>query len=167
MLPILEISKGNALNESLDILKKLDSKNLLHWPLLDKLTYETETLLEKLSTPLYALCMPCWIWTPEFDDESRKYFQAKKEIKRGPFKNLVKNKEEYFKSLNEILTNDLENNLIPFYKSTTLSILDIMIASHLWGVYLVPEIQFSPKIHAYLQSVKKQTHFDYHRDFWT
>lgn len=166
MLPILEISEGNAINESLDILKKFDSKNLLAWPVLDNLSNEVETLISKIGSPVHSLCMPYWIWTPEFDSESRNYFQAKKEVKRGPFKNLIKNREVYIKALNEILSSELEERLTPFYKSSTLTIVDIMITAHLWGMYIFPEFQFSPKMHQYLQSVKPQTHFDYHQDFW-
>ena len=166
MLPILEVSEGNVVNESLDILKKFDSLNILAWPLLENLTIEVETLISKIGDPVHSLCMPYWIWTPEFNTESRKYFQTKKEVKRGPFKNLIQNKEIYIKSLNEILSNELEGNLTPFYKSSTLTIVDIMIAAHLWGMYIFPEFQFTPKMHRYLQSVKIQTHFDYHQDFW-
>ena len=110
--------------------------------------------------------MPYWCWTPEFDAESRKYFQEKKEIKRGPFKKLIQNKATYLHTLNTIMQDELENNLTPFYKNSTLSIVDIMIAAQLWGMYIFPEFQFSPKVHNYLQSIKEITHFDYHKDFW-
>lgn len=166
MLPILEISEDNIINESLEILKKFDQKNLLAWPILEDLAEEIEALLFKIGVPVHSLCMPYWIWTPEFDSESRKYFQNKKEVKRGPFKNLIKNKEVYIKNLNDILSTELEKNLDPFYKSSTLTIIDIMVAAHLWGMYIFPEFQFTLKMHHYLQSVKSQTHFDYHQDFW-
>lgn len=166
MLPILEISKGNAINESLNILKKFDATNLLAWQAYDKLFNEVETLVSKMGSPVHSLCMPYWIWTPEFNPESRKYFQIKKEAKRGPFTNLIKNKEISIKNLNDILSNELEEHLSPFYKSSTLTIIDIMIASHLWGMYIFPEFQFTLKMHQYLQSVKDLTHFDYHQDFW-
>lgn len=166
MLPILEISEGNAINESLNILKKFDPQNLLAWQVQDLLSNEVETLITNLGSQVNSLCMPYWIWMPEFDPESRKYFQTKKEIKRGPFKNLIKNKEIHLKILNDILFNELEVKLTPFYNSSTLTIVDIMIASHIWGMYIFPEFQFSVKMHQYLQSVKRQTHFDYHHDFW-
>jgi glutaredoxin 2 len=166
MLPILEISPGNAINESLDILKKFDPLNLLSWELLDSHKIEVEKLLSDLGDPVHSLCMPYWIWTPEFDSESRKYFQEKKEIKRGPFKNIIKNKEVHLKKLEAILANELEVALTPFYKSQNITIVDILIAAHLWGMYIFPEFQFSPKMHQYLQSVKVLSHFDYHQDFW-
>ena len=166
MLPILEISQGNAINESLGILKKFDSTDILLWNQYQNNKNEIELFLSKISAPIHSLCMPYWCWTPEFDAESRKYFQEKKEIKRGPFKKLIQNKATYLHTLNTIMQDELENNLTPFYKNSTLSIVDIMIAAQLWGMYIFPEFQFSPKVHNYLQSIKEITHFDYHKDFW-
>lgn len=166
MLPILVDDKGIAQNESLDILKGLDKKDQLSWSMLEKNKDEIENLINKIGSPVHSLCMPYWVWTPEFDEKSRQYFQSKKEIKRGPFKKLIQNKDQYLKALNEILDNDLEKNLKPFYKSSTLTIVDIMIAAHLWGMYIFPEFQFTPVVHHYLQSIKNATHFDYHQDFW-
>lgn len=164
MLPI--IVKDKAQNESLDILKALDQNNLLHWEFYEKEKSTVESLIDKIASPVHSLCMPYWVWTPEFTPEARQYFQQKKEVKRGPFKNLIKNKQTYIDSLNLLLENELEANLTPFYKNATLTIVDIMIAAHLWGMYIFPEFQFTPKVHAYLQSVKAQTAFDYHQDFW-
>lgn len=166
MLPILEISNGHAINESLIILKNFDPKDIMNWSLLLKSSNEIDELLNKIGTQVHSLCMPYWIWTPEFDPNSRKYFQEKKEIKRGPFKKLIQNKHIYLLELNNILANEIEVNLSPFYKSSTLSIIDIMIASHLWGMYIFPEFQFSTTVHDYLQSINNMTHFDYHQDFW-
>lgn len=165
MLPIVEID-GIVQNESLDILKSLDTKNLLSWSQLKDQEVEIDNLLTKIGNPVHSLCMPYWIWTPEFNESSRQYFQSKKELKRGPFKNLIQNKNQYLQSLNEILTNDIEKNLNPFYKSSSMTIIDIMLAAHLWGMYIFPEFQFSPKMHNYLQSVSAVCHFDYHQDFW-
>lgn len=166
MLPIVVFDNNTAKNESLDILKDLDKSNALSWQFLEKNKLEIETLLNEIGAPVHSLCMPYWIWTPEFDNNSRKYFQDKKEIKRGPFKNLILNKEKYIKSLEDILSSKLEKNITPYYKSSDFTIVDIMIAAHLWGMYIFPEFQFSPLIHNYLQSVKTKTQFDYHQDFW-
>lgn len=166
MLPIVVTDQGIAQNESLDILKSFDNKDQLSWSFLEQNKWEVDSLISNIGSPVHSLCMPYWIWTPEFNEESRHYFQQKKEAKRGPFKNLIQNKEVYLKTLNDILTNDVEKNLKPFYKSSTLTIVDIMIAAHLWGMYIFPEFQFPPVIHRYLQSVKAATHFEYHQDFW-
>ena len=72
--------------------------------------------------------MPYWIWTPEFNDKSRNYFQTKKEVKRGPFKELMKNKNQYLSTLEETLM-VVETLLTPYYKSKELTIKDIMLAS--------------------------------------
>jgi glutaredoxin 2 len=165
MLPILEVNQ-KAQNESLDILKSLDTKNLLKWQMLEVKKAEIDDLIKRVGDPVHSLCTPYWAWTPEFDSAARAYYQAKREKKRGPFKELIKNKDSFQKELNLILNNDIEPNLQPFYKSQEFSIVDIMIASHLWGMYIFPEFQFGPKMHHYLQTVKTLTKFDYHQDFW-
>ncbi|MCK6594658.1 MAG: hypothetical protein L6Q33_05625, partial [Bacteriovoracaceae bacterium] len=126
---------------------------------------EINALLDRIGKPVHNLCMPYWIWTPEFNEQSREYFQKKKEIKRGPFKNLIHQKEEFIAELDLILAG-LENDLRPFYQNNEMTILDIALAAHLWGMYIFPEFQFSPKIHQYLQKIKRQCAFDYHADFW-
>jgi len=166
MLPIIVYDSGVAQNESLDILQALDKKNKLNWNFLTTNRIEVEKLIDNIGSPVHSLCMPYWIWTQEFDENSRKYFQEKKEIKRGPFKNLVKSKTQYLNELGPILTREVEKNLRPFYKSDCITIVDIMIAAHLWGLYILPEFQFSAKMHEYLQEIKLFCHFNYHEDFW-
>lgn len=165
MLPILLKDDGSAMNESLDIIQFIDQKNLLQNENYLHLQSEIDKLLNEIGANVHSLCMPYWIYTPEFNETNRRYFQKKKEEKRGPFHLLIQNKEQYINALNGILIN-LEKDLSPFYKSQQLTIVDIMLASHLWGMYIFPEFQFSEKMHQYLQSVKKQCQFDYHGDFW-
>lgn len=160
MLPIMEFN-GHAQNESLDIIDRLDQNNRL------KLQDPTEInpLLNKLGANVHNLAMPYWIYTPEFNETSRHYFQKKKEEKRGPFKNLVKKRDQFIEEiLNDL--NLLSSELKPFYHSETFGLNDILLASHLWGLYVVPEFQFPEKIHSYLQEVKRICHFDYHQDYW-
>jgi len=166
MLPIFESDDGISQNESLDILKKLDSKNLLNWDFLKKHQSEVDSLLSLISSPVHSLAMPYWIWTPEFNEKSRHYFQSKKEIKRGPFKILVKNKNQFTNEIKNILENNLLPHCQPFYKNSTLSIVDIMIASHLWGLFIVPEFQFDKEVLNYLLRIQALTKFNYHEDFW-
>lgn len=165
MLPIMAFDDGTIMNESLDIIKKLDQNNLLKNQLMDLYQEEFNALLDRIGKPVHNLCMPYWIWTPEFNQNSRNYFQKKKEVKRGPFAKLIHQKEEFIAELDLILAN-LENDLKPFYKNDEMTILDIALAAHLWGMYIFPEFQFSPKIHNYLQKVKRQCAFEYHGDFW-
>ena len=166
MLPIIVKNDGTAQNESLDILKDLDNKNQLSWDFYFTNKTEVDKLIELIGSPLHSLAMPYWIWTPEFDEKSRHYFQSKKEIKRGPFKNLVRDQKEYINNLEKILEENLLNKLQPFFMNSKITIVDIMIASHLWGAYIVPEFQFNSKIHQYLMKVKEFTHFNYHADFF-
>ena len=166
MLPILKHDQG-VMNESLDIINFLDKKNLLQVKesLASDKFKNLEGLLSRIGIPVHSLAMPYWIYTPEFTASSRKYFQTKKEEKRGPFAELVKRQDEFFGEINSILL-DMEKDLKPFYKSEKFGLFDILLASHLWGLYIVPEFQFPSSIHSYLQTVKNICHFDYHGDFW-
>lgn len=166
MLPILVDENGKAMNESLDILKSQDTYQRLKWSVYEPQAAEFEALLDEIGKQVHSLCMPYWIWTPEFNESSRQYFQTKKEVKRGPFKDLIKNKKTFITALETILEEKVEPNLEPYFKHEELTIMDIMLASHLWGMYIFPEFQFSPTIHHYLQQVKSDCRFDYHKDFW-
>lgn len=167
MLPILDFENGENKNESLEIIRQLDDKNTLNLDLLlnfEKLL-EVEKLLDSIGKSVHALCMPYWIYTPEFDEKSRSYFQEKKGKKKGPFFRLIKNKDSYLKSLSSTLY-DIEKRIKPYWEGKNISIFDIMIASHLWGMYIFPEFQFPPMVHEYLQNIKSRCEFDYHEDFW-
>lgn len=166
MLPILVSDDGKAQDESLDILKIIDIKDQLNWKLFKEKETIVNSLLDQIGSVVHSMAMPYWIWTPEFTPSSRKYFQEKKEVKRGPFKELVKNYDQYTIKLHQILKDQLHDKLNPFYESDKLSVVDILIASHLWGMYIVPEFQFDELTHNYLQLVKKQSHFNYHEDYW-
>ena len=167
MLPVLEVN-GKAINESLEIIALVDKKNLLKVRETAALADfgELEKFLSLLGNSVHSLAMPYWIWTPEFTPSARQYFQIKKELKRGPFKDLVKNQQTYLAELKPLLEK-LELELKPFYQSSTFGLKDILIASHVWGLYVVPEFQFSPWVQEYLQSVKKLCSFNYHQDFWS
>jgi glutaredoxin 2 len=167
MLPILAFDQG-IMNESLDIIAFLDREKKLISPVTMHSTEfkDFENFLSSIAGPIHSLAMPYWIYTPEFTSESREYFQLKKEEKRGPFKELVRRRREFISELDPLL-HQIQQRLNPFYLSNQFSIYDIMIASHLWGLYVVPEFQFSPKLHDYLQEIKGLCHFNYHQDFWS
>ena len=166
MLPIVQYDDGRAQNESLDILKLQDPKDLLSWNTLTTHQEVLNPLLDKIGSLVHSLAMPYWIWTPEFTPSSRHYFQTKKEVKRGPFSELVKKQKSFAQDLDHLLSKELTPELKPFYKSDKLTIMDLMIAAHLWGMYVVPEYQFSPQVHTYLQSIRELTKFNYHQDYW-
>ena len=162
MLPIVEWDSGEHTNESLDIIDRLDSDNVLRKELA---TPELHTLLNRLAVPMSNLAMPHLIWSKEFSEKSRNYFQRKKESKRGPFVRLIHNQQQYLDELNPILE-ELESDIEGFYGSDRVTLPDILLASHLWSLYMVPEFQFSPKLHDYLQRVKKECRFNYQEDLW-
>ena len=84
---------------------------------------DIETLVTKLSNNVHNLVMPYWVWLPEFDEASRRYFEAKKSKKRIPFKELVKRQDEFIKLLNKDLE-ALEKELKPFYQSESFAFKD-------------------------------------------
>lgn len=161
MLPIL-VSDSGAMNESLDIMALLDSKNSLRLAETD--IKSMEPLLSEVGSLVHSLAMPFWIWSPEFNETSRAYFQKKKEVKRGPFKDLIKNQASFIEQINPVIKK-IEGKLSPFFESDHFTVKDILIAAHLWGLYSVPEFQFSEKVHQYLQSVKSECHFNYYQPF--
>jgi len=164
MLPIMDID-AKAMNESLDIIKRFDINQELRFNDLDQSHAHVESLLNKIGSLVHNMAMPYWIHTPEFNESSRQYFEAKKSAKRGPFKHLVWRRQEFEDEL-QMLLKEFALSLTPFYHSKHFGIIDIMIASHLWGMYIVPEFQFSTEVHQYLQRVKTLCKFNYHEDFW-
>ncbi len=167
MLPVVVDDYGKAIPESLDIIALFDTKNYFKVNELKgtKEFTEVEALITSLGKAVHALAMPHWIYTKEFTPAARSYFQIKKEVSKGPFLQLIKNRAQYEADLKPLLTT-LEHNISNFYKSNTLGLFDIMIASQLWGLYVVPEFQFSTSVHSYLQRVKHFSHFNYQQDLW-
>ncbi|MBL7664155.1 MAG: glutaredoxin 2 [Bacteriovoracaceae bacterium] len=166
MLPIVEQNQ-KVMNESLDIIKHFDKFNMLDTErCLSNPEFEILTQsIEQIGELVHSLAMPYWIWTPEFNNESRDYFVKKKEQKRGPFKDLVKNRQQFIEPLEKLLA-PIIKKFKPYYLNKEISLFDVMLASHLWGLYTVVEYQLDPKLHQYLQLVGKQCHFSYHEDFW-
>jgi glutaredoxin 2 len=167
MLPIVVDDQGQAMGESLDIIGLWDKQNILNTSSIrnDKDFPLFEDFLNKMGKMIHSLCMPHWIYTKEFNEQSRKYFQKKKESQRGPFSILIKNRSQFESDLKPYLT-QIEYKLNPFYNGNSISLYDVMIASHLWGLYCVPEFQFSSKMHDYLQTIKKYSSFEYQSDLW-
>ena len=164
MLPIWGDGKV-FMNESLDIIRKIDVDDLIEKSHFSMHESHITDLLNKIGECVYPLAMPYWVYTPEFDDQSRKYFQTKKEKKRGPFNALVLNKKKYIKDLS-ILFEAIEKELLPFYKSDTFTLTDILIYSHLVGLYVVPGMLYPSSIGQYFQRIENTTGFSYHEPFW-
>jgi glutaredoxin 2 len=137
MLPIARLGT-TVLNESLDIIKKLDHKNSLK----NETIVQIQPTLDLISPEIYNLGMPFWVWGNEFTEKARSYFLTKKEAKRGPFPELIKRRED-FENIIQMNLSTLEKNINPFYLSKELTIQDIALASQLWGLYSVPEFSFS------------------------
>ena len=162
MLPIMDLGDGKIINESLDIIEAIDKENQIAG--IDNLD-EVNQLLSNLGANVHSLAMPYFIFTPEFNESSRSYFRNKKESYKGPFKELYQRRKNFNQGL-EIDLKKIELELNPFFQSPSLGLKDILLASHLWAMYIVPEFQFSPKVHQYLQEVKSLCHFEYHKESW-
>lgn len=165
MLPIMVFSEG-AINESLDILLKLDQTQRLQ---INQFMNSSEfssfnKTLDLIGGVVHNLAMPWWVWSKEFTPAARAYFEQKKSVKRGPFSELIKQQDTYLAQAQAVMI-EVEK-LIHDVDEQNISIKDIMLASHLWGLYIVPEWQFSPPIHSYLQQIKKLTHFNYLGELW-
>jgi glutaredoxin 2 len=78
----------------------------------------------------------------------------------------VKKAPQFVEELKPLLKS-LQDKIHPYFESDRIRILDIMIAAHLWGLYVVPEFQFPEEIHRYLQRVKQDCRFNYHQDYWS
>lgn len=164
MLPIMDFGDGFITNESLIIIEHLDKGDSLKTSLLTgELRIQIEGMLSELGHNIHSLCMPYFIKTKEFNEKSREYFVKKKEAKRGPFENLILNRENFLVPLEEDLE-ILEEQIGPYFLGEEFSIFDILIASHLWGLYLLPGFSFSENLEAYLKDVKDHCKFEYHKD---
>ena len=166
MLPIVTVNDGLndfVSNESLIISEKLDQENILFENVSSEDLGLVNELLSKIGKKLHPLAMPLWINTPEFDDLSRSYFINKKEATKGPFSELIKNSDFLKIELSELL--DEINYPDTFYKGDRLSILDIMISSHLYGLYVLTDFYIPRDCHEYLQRVRHACRFNYHEDF--
>lgn len=162
MLPILSIT-GVPMKESLDIIRKLDAGDSLRN---SSDISSAESFIKSVNNAIHSLAMPHWIYTQEFTPSAREYFLKQKVAKRGPFEELVARKSEFIAELKPFFE-QLKSQLKPFFQSSEMRIQDIMIASHMWGLYMVPEFQFPDEVHQYLQNVKRNCRFNYHQDYWS
>lgn len=169
MAPFIKKEDGTYLNESLEIIEYLDKSNIFRTAELKTSAQfnDVEKFLNKISPSLFNLLMPYYLNGIEFNEEDRKYFKKKKEIKRGPFELLVKRREEFTKNINDLIDLDLLPRLNPFFESTTFSLCDLIIGSHLWGLYLAYDFRISDQLHQYLQSISNKCNFKYDKDLWT
>jgi glutaredoxin 2 len=165
MLPIAQMTSGKYLNESLDIIEALDPKSSLKIAEIRSQGAQMDALISEIGNFVHPLAMPYWVYSYEFTPSAREFMMKQKLAKRGTFEKMFEEADK-FKVMGENFLQKLEKELTPFYHSPTLTIKDIMLAAHLWGLYVVPEFRFSDKVNSWLQEVKKQCHFTYHQDFW-
>ena len=160
MLPIMTIG-NQSINESIEIIKELDKKNKIKFT---KSIDELELITREIGKFVHPLAMPAWIYSKEFDDLSRIYFVNKKEKSKGPFSNLYENRDKY---LNDAYSYFMDNKKLFEINSKDALGDQILISSHLYGLYLVPDFSFPESVHKYIQDTREKCKFDYHTDFWS
>lgn len=167
MAPILQKYDGSFINESIDIIDYLDSEKTFKLTSLKTNKNFQDALLwiDDVSKSLFNLLMPYYLNNIEFNDNDRKYFLSKKQIKRGSFKLLVEKRPQYINEVNSHLEK-LYPKINTFYESENLTLSDILLASHLWGLYLAYDFRVDERLHLYLQNVSSQCHFKYDGDWW-
>lgn len=168
MAPYIMKEDGSFLNESLEIIKYVDNTNVLNVDLTiasDRFL-NADNFLNNISPSLFNLLMPYYLNGAEFSEKDRLYFQRKKEVKRGPFHLLVEKRKEFISDINLIIKTELYKNLIPFFQSEKFTLVDLIIASHLWGLYLAYDFRISDKLHNYLQEIRNICNFNYDNDLW-
>ena len=156
-VPILELSQGKFMPESLDIIRHIDGPappNAVHsWKDDPKLT----AWLNSTHFLIYSLAMPRWVKAPlaEFKTSSaRSYFQNKKEKSIGPFSQALKNSQKLKKEAQSHLK-ALEA-LFPkkqsFFKGD-LTINDFHLWPALRSLSIVKGLLFPPKIRFYMDNL--------------
>lgn len=163
MAPIIQRADATFMNESLDIIKYLDPANKIKQS--SSQDAFVNLWLEQISKPLFNLLMPYYLHGIEFSDVDKKYFQQKKEIKRGPFSELVKKRKQFGLEIDSYLSQILPK-LNPYIDGDSFTLQDIILSAHLWGLYLAYDYRISDPLHRYLQLVAKTCNFNYDYDAW-
>ena len=101
-------------------------------------------LFSILASPLVYTTLKTYFYPFELLRDQRPGFESA----------ILKNLEAYTRELK------------PFWDSDSFTLKDIVIASHLWGLFVVPEFRFPIEWYDYLMSVKKLCHFEYHAGYW-
>lgn len=163
MLPIYQDNDGTIINESLDIIHHLDKKSVLFSNITKDQLELTDSIINEAGQRLHPLAIPQWANTLEFQGNARTYFMDKKEASTGSFMAL----HEQEATLKSDLSAFLDNLDLPpvFFNGDSFSILDIQIASHLYGLYSLIDFYIPRHIHDYLQRVRHICHFNYHEDY--
>ncbi|TKC83087.1 hypothetical protein FAZ69_25675 [Trinickia terrae] len=165
MLPILTLPDGRSLNESLSIIQAVDPANSL---CSDSPELPGAVLLaQRLGDAIHPLVIPYWVMLPEFSDSARRYFLDKQRKKRGSLAEILANRDPYRAALPRFFAELRPILAGRSHESSKLTIVDIVVAAHLWALYLVPEVQLPLWLHRYLQHVKEQTRFDYLGGLWS
>ena len=156
MVPILQFEGGEAMPESMDIVRKVDA--LDGNPVLIGASGNATLAkwLEQMSPTLYPLVMPRWVQAPleEFDTElARRYFTRKKEAYIGPFSKHRANSEALKQEANAMLEKLAMLIHSPRGVHGQLSEDDLHLFSILRALSIVAGLQYPEKVERYRQSM--------------
>ena len=164
MVPILEVSPGEFMPESLDIVEYVDNLKdpLVSWKESDKLL----DFLDEWQHLCYELAMPRWVQIKELEEfktpGARKYFQKKKEAYVGSFFELLKKKDkisqmqEALKELDSLLKEGQKT----FFNS--LSVNDFHLFAFLRSLSVVKGLKFPKKVKKYMDGLSKASKVPLH-----
>ena len=166
MLPIARLNDGRLMNESIDIIVATDTNNQLAVKNFvgTERQIQVEDLLNSFSKPLFGLAMPFYALSGEFSLQDRAYFIKKKSLSRGPFDALLLKGDTFRDELVPFLKK-IEGKVKHFFDSDHLRMEDILLVSHLWGLYMVPEFRFSEALNNYMQRTKDICKFQPWNDY--
>ena len=166
MLPILEISKGDFMPESMDIVSYIDEGH--DRPCIIPTTDESlSDWLGRYSDLCYKLAMPRWVKAPleEFKTKSaRDYFQKKKEAWMGPFDKALSDTPSLKAKMRDTLK-ELESLLEgKMFFGPGLNFDDFHLFAFLRSLSIVKDLPFPKKIKDYSENMAKRSGIPLHHD---
>jgi glutaredoxin 2 len=161
VVPILIKDDGEAMPESLDIVRYVDAH--FGTPLILAGTKNNQTILSWVEASreyVYKLCMPRWIDAPlaEFETEkSRIYFAQKKEAAIGSFATHLKNSKDLIHQANVHLRELTPHVLTSSAVHGILTEDDFILFPVLRSLTIVNGIKFSDNIDTYIRRMSELT----------
>lgn len=167
MVPILTLSDGTHMPESLDIISHVDEMQGDKFISDDKFDFNLEVWLGESRNYIYQLAMPRWVkmGLEEFKTKGAvDYFTQKKEGYIGSFAEHISKTDEYTKQAEKHL--EKLELLLPetgdFFLGDKASINDIHLFPTLRSLSAVRGLEFPAKVYAYMKKQEKFTGVNLH-----
>lgn len=156
VVPILQLEDGTAMNESLDIVARLEGLSE-HPAMLDGPDYASYlSAFEEYAEHINGLVLPrnIKIKQPEFSTQSaRDFYQRQKEDKLGMrFTEALKQTRTYQQQVEKMLA-DLPDLELPSKRDNTLTKADVMVFPTLRNLTIVKDIAMTERQRTYLDEI--------------